>query len=125
MLYTTHYMEEAERLCDRVAIIDEGKLKAEGTEAGSGVHGGEKDRITINGGGDLASAAASVAVGRRGRQRLGGGPSARCAGDERLEHPSGDPVRVTTAGASITGVAVVEPNLEAVFLHLTGKALRD
>jgi len=125
VLYTTHYMEEAERLCDRVAIIDEGKLKAEGTRRELVSMVGEKDRITINGGGDLASAATSV-------ESVDGVTSASAA-DHRLDVLATNAssilpeilTRVSAAGATINGVAVVEPNLEAVFLHLTGKALRD
>ena len=45
MLYTTHYMEEAERLCDRVGIIDEGELRAEGTRRELVSLVGERDRL--------------------------------------------------------------------------------
>ena len=60
VLYTTHYMEEAERLCDRVAIIDEGKIQAEGTRRELVSMVGEKDKIAIVGSGSLAAAAATV-----------------------------------------------------------------
>ena len=125
VLYTTHYMEEAERLCDRVAIIDEGTLKAEGTRRELVALVGEKDRVSITGGGDLQAAADSV--------RTVGTVSSASTTDHSLEiladHASAILpellARVSAAGGSITGVEVVEPNLEAVFLHLTGKALRD
>lgn len=125
VLYTTHYMEEAERLCDRVAIIDEGKMKAEGTRRELVSMVGEKDRVTIRASGDLSSAASAVAS-------LDGVASASSS-DHQLDILATDAssilpemlARVATAGASITGVEVIEPNLEAVFLHLTGKALRD
>lgn len=125
VLYTTHYMEEAERLCDRVAIIDQGVIQAEGTRRELVSMVGEKDRVTISGSGDLEAAASSI-------QEIEGVTSAS-ASDHRIEVLTEDasPVlpeiltRVGAAGGSISGVEVVEPNLEAVFLHLTGKALRD
>ena len=125
VLYTTHYMEEAERLCDRVAIIDEGKIQAEGTRRELVSLVGEKDRIAISGGGDLVGAAEAVGT-------LSGVVEAS-ATDHELDILAADASSVlpellktvTSAGGTITGVEVVEPNLEAVFLHLTGKALRD
>ena len=125
VLYTTHYMEEAERLCDRVAIIDEGRVKAEGTRRELVSLVGEKDRVAISGSGDLAAAAESV--------RSVPGVSGASSSDHRIEILADDAstilpellARVAAAGGAITAVEVVEPNLEAVFLHLTGKALRD
>ena len=125
VLYTTHYMEEAERLCDRVAIIDEGSIKAEGTRRELVAMVGGRDRVNITAAGNLRDAA-QVA------QRL---PEVfeATASDQRLEILASDAAgllpkllaEVSKAGASITSVEVIEPNLEAVFLHLTGKALRD
>ena len=125
VLYTTHYMEEAERLCDRVGIIDQGRLVAEGTRRELVATVGERDRIELAATGDLAALAAAAAsldgvdeagvvaggvhlVAREGRRLL---PRLL----EAAEH----------AGAEVTSVELVEPDLEAVFLHLTGKALRD
>ena len=125
VLYTTHYMEEAERLCDRVGIIDQGRLVAEGTRRELVATVGERDRIELAATGDLAGLAGVAArldgvdeagvvaggvhlVARDGRQLL---PRLL----EAAEH----------AGAEVTSVELVEPDLEAVFLHLTGKALRD
>jgi ABC-2 type transport system ATP-binding protein len=125
VLYTTHYMEEAERLCDRVGIIDQGRLIAEGTrrELVAGV--GERDRIELAAAGDLAGLA-GVAARMDGVDEAGvvaGGVHLVAKDGRRLlprlleaaEH----------AGAEVTSVELVEPDLEAVFLHLTGKALRD
>ena len=58
VLYTTHYMEEAERLCDRVGIIDQGRLVAEGTRRELVARVGERDRIELAATGDLAGLAA-------------------------------------------------------------------
>ncbi len=125
ILYTTHYMEEAERLCDRVGIIDEGKIIAEGTRRELVALVGELDRVKLAAVGDLA-----VAV--RELQQLAGVQSATA-------HEGGIDILVSEArnqlpallaaatrdGVTVKSVEVIEPDLEAVFLHLTGKALRD
>lgn len=125
VLYTTHYMEEAERLCDRVAIIDEGKIKAEGTRRELVSMVGQKDRIRVDGGGDIDGAVDRVREidGVTDVSRSDGGLDVLAVNASGIlpEILSS----VTAAGASISGVEVEEPNLEAVFLHLTGKALRD
>lgn len=125
VLYTTHYMEEAERLCDRVAIIDEGRIQAEGTRRELVSMVGEKDRVAIEGTGDLTRAAEAL--------RALDGITDASASDHRIDVLTTNssailPELLSTvagSGGSITGVEVQEPNLEAVFLHLTGKALRD
>ncbi len=125
VLYTTHYMEEAERLCDRVAIIDEGVVQAEGTRRELVSLVGEKDRIRVTVSGDLAEVArvASELPSVHEASPADGGVDVLAADASTLlpELLS----RVAATGATVTGVAVFEPNLEAVFLHLTGKALRD
>jgi ABC-2 type transport system ATP-binding protein len=125
VLYTTHYMEEAERLCDRVGILNEGVLNAEGTRRELISLVGEHDRLRIDARGDLP-AAAKAALGVPG-------VSEAVPRDGGLDVLAGD-VRSSLAeivraidgtGTGITSMEVHEPNLEAVFLHLTGKALRD
>jgi ABC-2 type transport system ATP-binding protein len=67
VLYTTHYMEEAERLCDRVGVIDQGCLIAEGTRRELVAKVGQHDRIELAVGGDLIGlAAASGSATARG-----------------------------------------------------------
>jgi ABC-2 type transport system ATP-binding protein len=125
VLYTTHYREEAERLCDRVAIIDEGVIKAEGTRRELVSMVGEKDRIRVTMTGDVEAVA-------RVASELDAVHEASPA-DSGVDVLAADAssllpellTRVSATGANVTGVAVFEPNLEAVFLHLTGKALRD
>ena len=125
VLYTTHYMEEAERLCDRVGILDEGTLRAEGTRRELIGLIGELDRLRIDARGDLQAAcraALTVAGVQRAVPRDGG--IEVMARDVRAS--LAEIVRAIDAtGAGITSMEVEEPNLEAVFLHLTGKALRD
>ena len=125
ILYTTHYMEEADRVCDRVGIIDRGRLIAEGTRRELVSMLEEHDRIELAATGELESFAdacrkidgidgATVSdshvqlLAREGRSRLG-------AVFEAAEHHA----------AIVNSVEVIEPDLEAVFLHLTGTALRE
>jgi ABC-2 type transport system ATP-binding protein len=125
VLYTTHYMEEAERLCDRVGIIDHGEIKAEGTRRELVSLVGGRDRVVLAVGGDGEQVAHSLAS-------LGGVDSAT-ATDGRVELLVEDARRLlpdlltaaSAAGATVSSVEVDEPNLEAVFLHLTGRTLRD
>ena len=125
VLYTTHYMEEAERLCDRVAIIDTGKIQAEGTRRQLVELIGEQDRVDL--GLDGAVDAARLALGELpmvGGVSQGNGVLELLVEDARTALPALI-ASAASAGAGVTSVEVVEPNLEAVFLHLTGKALRD
>jgi len=125
VLYTTHYMEEAERLCDRIGILDEGRLRAEGSTRELTRSVGERDRLHLGATGPLPAAAAAI-------ERLAGVRSVSVAADGLLvlvDDAAAVVARVidatTAAGAAITSVDITRPDLEAVFLHLTGKALRD
>jgi linearmycin/streptolysin S transport system ATP-binding protein len=125
VLYTTHYMEEAERLCDRIGIIDLGELKAEGTRRELVALVGEEDNVQLAGTGQLEAAAQAAAEldAVRSASVTDGGiqlvvHGARTVLPELLQV-------VTREGVAISAVEVREPNLESVFLHLTGKALRD
>jgi ABC-2 type transport system ATP-binding protein len=125
IMYTTHYMEEAERLCDRVGIIDHGNLIAEGTQRELVGMVGEFDRVALAASGDLSGAASALAALPFVRQSG--------ATDDRIDLVVTDarenlPGILTTAAAhrvAIRSVDVTEPDLEAVFLHLTGRGLRD
>jgi ABC-2 type transport system ATP-binding protein len=125
VLYTTHYMEEAERLCDRIAIVDSGRIQAEGTRDDLIRLTGGVDRIRLDGSGDVPGAAEAVralaAVDHVDADHSGMTLTVRDA-------PTAVAAIVTTAtgaGMSLADVEITRPNLESVFLHLTGKALRD
>ncbi|HEX7744661.1 MAG TPA: ABC transporter ATP-binding protein [Micromonosporaceae bacterium] len=125
VLYTTHYMEEAQRLCDRVGIIDKGRLIAEGTPRELTASVGERDRVRLTATGDIDAGARTlrtIAAVRQATPRPDGidvlVDDARTALQRILDVAAG-------AGLRIRSVAVEEPDLEAVFLHLTGKSLRD
>ncbi|MCD9625544.1 ABC transporter ATP-binding protein [Rhabdothermincola salaria] len=126
VLYTTHYMEEAERLCDRVGIIDDGRLVAEGTRAQLVERIGSRESITVQVLGDGASVAERCRL-------VTGVVAADLADATTVTVVAVDAAAVLSevveavhdAGTSITGVEIDEPDLEDVFLQLTGKALRD
>ncbi|WP_248256246.1 ABC transporter ATP-binding protein [Georgenia sp. EYE_87] len=125
VLYTTHYMEEAERLCDRIAIVDSGRFQAEGTRDELIRLVGGVDRIRLSGGGSTGAAAEALAalpaVVHVDADRRDIVLTVRDAPAAVAAVVNG----ATGAGMSLTGVEITRPNLESVFLHLTGKALRD
>ena len=104
VVFTTHYMEEAQRVCDRVAVMDRGKLLALGTV----------DELIDRHGGD-----STVMYERRGGHAV--------AERIRTPDPLSELARVLAMPDrdGVTGVRVDRPNLESVFLNLTGRTLRD
>jgi ABC-2 type transport system ATP-binding protein len=125
VLYTTHYMEEAERLCDRIGIIDSGRLQAEGTRDQLVRLTGGVDTIRLGGTGDLASAADELRL-VPGVERVD--VDRRSATLTVKDAPALVAQVVGTASAQgvvLEDVEISRPDLESVFLHLTGKALRD
>jgi ABC-2 type transport system ATP-binding protein len=125
VLYTTHYMEEAERLCDRVGIIDHGQLKAEGTRRELVQLVGENDRIRLQATGATDQVAAALGAMKSVVDSAIGDGTIELVVSDASEHLTEILQVATAAGATISGVDVEEPNLESVFLHLTGRALRD
>ena len=125
VLYTTHYMEEAERLCDRVGIIDHGRLIAEGTRRELVSRVGGRDRITLSAEGSLA-AFAQACRALEGIEQVDVADSTvhllAVDGRRRLADVM---ETATRTGTAVRSVEVDEPDLEAVFLHLTGTALRE
>jgi ABC-2 type transport system ATP-binding protein len=125
VLYTTHYMEEAQELSDHIAIMDQGKIIAYGTHEELVKIVGELDRIDLK----IDSDSEKVLKPWQATQ----GVHRVSAEDGTLSLLVEDSNRVlpglfesaTQAGVRITSLDIQEPNLEAVFLHLTGKALRD
>jgi ABC-2 type transport system ATP-binding protein len=98
VVYTTHYMEEAQKLCDRVAIIDHGRLL---------------DLDTVDGLIAKHTSASVVTIERDD-------------GDVRIETTDAVAALASHVGQpGVRGVRVERPDLETVFLHLTGRSLRD
>jgi ABC-2 type transport system ATP-binding protein len=126
VLLTTHYMEEADELCDRIAIIDHGRILALDTPTGLKRQVGADTVVMLSATGDLdalaerieADVAGVSAVHRRG-DTLEVAITAEGQVVSELVAAS------TDAGVAITDLRVSEPTLETVFIHLTGKELRD
>lgn len=125
VLYTTHYMEEAQELSNRIGIQDHGQLIAVGTLAELITMVGESDTVNLQ----LAAETDGLAEKLK---TLPGIKSATREGTELtllIDDANAQlPAIITTlneAKASLLSIDIQEPNLEAVFLHLTGRALRD
>ena len=113
IVYTTHYMEEAQRLCDRVAIIDHGRILALGTV----------DELTDEYGGTAVIAGVLAGTPSNANDLPG-----TIDGDRyRLEtnRPMEDLARLSGSGVNFRQLRVDRPDLEKVFLNLTGRRLRD
>src|SRR6202022_4093585 len=126
ILLTTHYMEEADQLCDRLAIMDHGKILALDTPRGLKASVGADSIVTVHASGDLDQLALLLA-----REVLGVTESKRVDGSIRV-HVKGAssvlPPIVTVAERGVFQVSdlwFAEPTLETVFINLTGKELRD
>jgi ABC-2 type transport system ATP-binding protein len=125
VLYTTHYMEEAQELSDHIAIMDQGKIIAYGTHDELVKIVGELDRIDLSINAESARVLEGWRTVRGVRQvSAGDGEVTLLADDSNLVLPRLFEA-ATQVGVRITSVEIQEPNLEAVFLHLTGRALRD
>jgi ABC-2 type transport system ATP-binding protein len=131
VLYTTHLMEEAQELSDRVAIMDHGEIIALGTQDELIQSVGEEDTLILKiGGGEIDEGFPDqlqrdvpgvtqvlVEQGHEGRITISA---------KRGRKALPEVIQLTeAAGVEVQSVAVQEPDLEAVFLHLTSRALRD
>jgi ABC-2 type transport system ATP-binding protein len=127
VLYTTHYMEEAEELSDRVGIIDHGKLIALGTQSELTRQVGENDTLILHidesqNGKALAEAVRQVHSVLRADLT---DHTVAVIAPEAEEILAPVITKANEQGIKIRSVDIKEPNLEAVFLNLTGRALRD
>jgi ABC-2 type transport system ATP-binding protein len=125
VLYTTHYMEEAQELSDHIAIMDHGKMIAMGTHGELVQIVGEMDRIslTVNTAMDRVIEAWKDTPGVKGASQEESKITVVVDDSNRVLPRLFD--AASACRARITSVDIQEPNLETVFLHLTGRALRD
>jgi len=126
ILLTTHHMEEADRLCDRVAIMDHGRILALDTPQVLKASTGAARVARITATGNLEALAERLLSG------FGAGTTARVVdGVVHLSTTESDSLlpRVVSAadavGSTVTDLSVAEPSLETVFIHLTGRDLRE
>lgn len=134
VLYTTHLMEEAQELSDRVGIIDHGEIIALGTQDDLIQRVGEEDTLILK----VSGGEFDGEMPNRLQREVAGLTQVLVEQDEvdtgavitisakRGRRALPDVIQLTeAAGIDVLSVEVREPDLEAVFLHLTGRALRD
>ena len=125
VIYTTHYLDEVETLCDRIAIMDHGKILAEGTLDQLKSRVGGRDVVTVRGAFDTAAVlprlkaieGLSVTSAEAGKLVLTVDGTGRGAVDLLG--------RVLAEGLPIEGISIQPPSLNTLFLNLTGRELRD
>ncbi len=125
VLYTTHYMEEAQELSQRIGIMDGGKLIALGTLDELTKMVGQADTVILEINEGIEGIAQTLATLPGVRQAARQEAQITLLVDDANKQLPDIIISVTATGARIASIEVQEPNLEAVFLHLTGKALRD
>jgi ABC-2 type transport system ATP-binding protein len=125
ILLTTHYMEEADKLCDRVAIMDHGHLLSLDTPANLKRSVGADTQVKVTAEGDLAELAAHL-------RKLSGITEARIVEDVVNVTARGRKgllpsilAHAEEGGFTVTDLSASEPTLETVFIRLTGKDLRE
>jgi ABC-2 type transport system ATP-binding protein len=124
IIYTTHYMEEAERFCDRIGIIDKGKIIAQGTLAELRNIGGIKENIIVTFTSlpeDLKNKIRAALDGEFSFSET----SLHYATLLARSDLSKLILRCSELGADIANIEIQKVNLETIFLALTGKQLRD
>jgi ABC-2 type transport system ATP-binding protein len=125
VLYTTHYLEEAETLCDRIGIMDHGKILAEGSLAELKRQAGEEELVIIEGSFDAAETRekmeevphARLVSAEQGKLVLATGGEGKAAIDVLS--------RAFGAGLDLDAVSIKPPSLNSLFLNMTGRELRD
>ena len=125
ILYTTHYMEEAEQLCDRLAIIDHGRLIAQGTLSELRGRTAERDVIRISG--QFPADGLEPLLDRVGDVRVHRNEGGQLVVSVK-EAPRALPrllEALTAAGADVRETTLSQPSLENLFIELTGKELRE
>ncbi len=122
VLYTSHYMEEVEVLCDRVAIMDDGAIVAAGTLAELTARHGGAGKVELELAGDDGALMAAKAMAARHGPIDGGGTRLRLPRPRALAPLLAD---VESAGATVVAMHTVTADLQAVFLAVTGHTLRD
>jgi ABC-2 type transport system ATP-binding protein len=121
---TTHYLDEADQLCDRIAVIDHGKIIALGTpkELKDSV-GGDTLELSVASGAPDPTALLSAMPGVKGVTRTDDTYRVKCSNGESLVPKT--VMAMEKAGIDVLGVTVIKPTLDEVFLGLTGHEYRE
>ncbi len=125
VIYTSHYMEEVEFLCDRIAIIDHGKVIAEGTQEDLRLLVGNQDIIRASATGlseDVLPSITAIPDVDKATLRDGSIDILSTHGRKVLAEVI---TTLNDKNVKVSSVEIQEPDLESVFLHLTGRSLRD
>jgi ABC-2 type transport system ATP-binding protein len=128
IIYTSHYMEEVEFLCERIGIIDHGELIACGTLRELRETIGDRSRIIISLDKERSNHLEIIGLleGLAVEKDILIKDKLLTVFHKEPQAILSDLIQlVTKDGTKITSVEIVEPNLESVFLHLTGRSLRD
>lgn len=129
VLYTTHYMEEAERLCDLLAIIDHGKIIAKGTVAELKAQLGARDALQLTGqfpADTTRDAVMSLVPGITDLEILSEEEDSLLLTLSSASHHLPQIFEtISKAGGAVSETSLRSPNLETLFLLLTGKELRE
>jgi ABC-2 type transport system ATP-binding protein len=127
LLYTTHYMEEAQEISDRVGIIDHGELIALGTQKELTQQVGQTETLILHIGenDDPESLAESLKGVKDVLEANASDHEVSIITPEAEDILASVVSKANERGIKIHSIDIREPNLEAVFLHLTGRALRD
>ena len=127
VLYTTHYMEEAQELSDRVGIIDHGELIALGTQVELTKQVGQTETLILHIGenDDPEALAKSLDGTENVLEAIATDHEVSVVANEAEDVLAAVVSKANERGIKIRSIDIREPNLEAVFLHLTGRALRD
>jgi ABC-2 type transport system ATP-binding protein len=124
VLYTTHYLDEAERLCDRLAIIDHGAILAEGTLAQLRQAAGEREIVALRG--SFRADAIPAAVGDLPHvQLIKAGEGELLFTLDSAERQLSALLALITPVGDVREVAIKQPSLENLFIKLTGRELRE
>ena len=125
VLYTTHYMEEAQELCDRLAIMDNGCILATGTLAELRAMVGERDLLRLTGAFDPDLARGAIeALGDAGVVSAEAAVLLIAAGSASRRLPA-ILEAVTGSGGEVAEITLSQPSLENLFITLTGRELRE
>lgn len=130
VIYTTHYMEEAEALCDHLGIVDHGKMIAQGTLRELRGMTAERDVLRLVG--RFPATARTAVIALPDLELLKGESESALTDETLLLSAAGASKRlpeifaaITSAGGEVRETTLTQPSLESLFIKLTGKELRD